>query len=77
MQGIFTKGKMKKFGTKSTKACGCGKTSCDICGWFHFSVVRDTKDWKFGKGDFTIDFWLEAPWWVINPFLGVRFLDKQ
>ena len=32
---------MKKFGTKSIKLCGCGKSTCDICGWEHFKVIRD------------------------------------
>jgi hypothetical protein len=72
---------MKKFGTKSIKACGCGKSSCDVCGWFHFSVVRDTKDWELGKGDFTIDFWIDLPyeivWWSVNKFMYNRFLKRN
>jgi len=34
---------MKKFGTKTIKACGCGKETCVICGWIPMDEIRISK----------------------------------
>jgi hypothetical protein len=64
---------MKKFGTESFKACGCGKETCDICGDWH-----TLEEWRISKtAKWIINFIPPTVYYNILDWTYYRFLKRK